>query len=73
LYWFIVGIHIFVSIGLIGAVLLHSGRGTGLSASFGGGASTFSGSTMIEKNLDRITVGLAIVFIVTSLILVFLF
>lgn len=42
---------------LIGAVLLHKGRGGGLSSLFGGGMqSSLSGSSMAEKNLDRITV-----------------
>ena len=41
----------------IGLVLLHSGRGGGLSDMFGGGlGATAAGSTVAEKNLDRITV-----------------
>ena len=67
-------IHIFVSIGLIITVLLHSGKGGGLAGAFGGGTdSTFSGSSMMEKNLDKITIVFAVVFLVTSLILVILF
>lgn len=67
---FLIVVHIIVSIALIGAVLLHSGRGTGLSSAFGGGLPTgFTGSTMIEKNLDRLTIVLAIIFIITSLAL----
>jgi len=64
-------IHTFVSLGLIGAILLHSGKGTGLSSSFGGGLpSALGGSGIVERNLDRITVGLAITFALTSIILV---
>lgn len=67
-------IHIFVCLGLIGAVLLHAGRGGGLSSAFGGGLpSTFSGSTIMERNLDRITIALAVCFAITSVLLVFLY
>ncbi len=64
-------LHTLVSLGLIGAVLLHSGKGTGLSNAFGGGIpSAIGGTGVIERNLDRITIGLAVVFIFTSIILV---
>jgi preprotein translocase subunit SecG len=64
-------VHTLVSLGLVAAVLLHSGKGTGLSSSFGGGApSTFGGTGAIEKNLDRITIVLALIFIFTSVSLV---
>ena len=66
--------HISVSLGLVISVLLHSGKGGGLSSSLGGGASgsLFSGSHIVEKNLDRITIVLGGVFAVTSLLLVWL-
>lgn len=67
---FVIVIHTIVSLGLIFFVLLHAGKGGGLSEVFGGGiSSTFSSSSIIEKNLDRITIGLAIIFAVTTLIL----
>ena len=45
-------------------VLLHKGKGGGLSSLFGGGVqANLSGSTTVEKNLDRITILLAIVWI----------
>lgn len=68
---FIVVAHIVISVSLIAAILLHSGRGTGLSNAFGGGGlpSSFTGATMIEKNLDRLTIILAIIFSVTSITL----
>ena len=44
------------SLGLILMVLLHRGKGGGLSSLFGGGVqSSLSGSTVVEKNLDRLT------------------
>lgn len=71
---FLVIIHTLVSIGLILAILLHSGRGTGLSSSFGGGVSSALGGTgVVEKNLDRITIALALIFTFTSIALVVLF
>ncbi len=43
-------------------VLLHSGKGGGLSDMFGGMGSVAAGSTVVERNLDRITVVAALVF-----------
>lgn len=55
---------------LIGLVLMHSGRGGGLSDMFGGGlGSTAAGSTVVEKNLDRLTVIFALIFAFTTLAL----
>jgi preprotein translocase subunit SecG len=45
------------SILMIVLVLLHKGKGSGLSDLFGGGlSSTYGGSSVVEKNLDRITI-----------------
>jgi preprotein translocase subunit SecG len=66
-------IHVTVSLGLMVSVLLHSGKGGGLSSALGGAApSTFSGSYMVEKNLDKITIVLGSVFAITTLLLVWL-
>ncbi|MEZ5094162.1 preprotein translocase subunit SecG [Nocardioides sp.] len=47
---------------LIVMVLLHKGRGGGLSDMFGGGvSSSLGGSSVAERNLDRLTVGLGVV------------
>jgi preprotein translocase subunit SecG len=63
----VLGFHIIVSMGLILLVLLHSGRGGGLSDMFGGGlGASAAGSTVVEKNLDRITVVAALIFVFTS-------
>jgi preprotein translocase subunit SecG len=61
--------HVALSVGLVVLVLLHSGKGGGLSDMFGGGAGLAAGSTVVEKNLDRITVALAITWIFTTIIL----
>ncbi|HEX5986810.1 MAG TPA: preprotein translocase subunit SecG [Nocardioides sp.] len=53
---------ILTSLLLILLVLLHKGRGGGLSDMFGGGVSSgLGGSSVAEKNLDRITVGTAVI------------
>ncbi|MDZ4170406.1 MAG: preprotein translocase subunit SecG [Coriobacteriia bacterium] len=60
----------FVSaIGLIAFVLLHSGKGTGLSEMLGGVMSpTASGTSIIEKNLDRITIVFAAAFMISLIV-----
>ena len=61
------------SVLLVLLVLLHRAKGGGLSTLFGGGVqSSLSGSTVVEKNLDRITVVAAIVFAFTTIALVLL-
>ena len=56
---------ILVALLLIVFILLHAGRGGGLSDMFGGGAG-LSGGTAVEKNLDRITVVTASIFGLTT-------
>ncbi|HEX2273876.1 MAG TPA: preprotein translocase subunit SecG [Acidimicrobiales bacterium] len=66
----VVAIHVVVSLALIMLVLLHSGRGGGLSDMFGGGmGSAAAGSTVVERNLDRITVAACVVFAFSTIIL----
>lgn len=67
---FLIVLHIIVSVGLILAILLHRGKAYGLSMTIGGGLpSTFAGSGIVEKNLNRITIGLAVIFGLTSVAL----
>ncbi len=63
-------IEVLSALGLIFLILMHSGRGGGLSDMFGGavGAAT-QGSTVVEKNLDRITIATALIFAFTTLTL----
>jgi preprotein translocase subunit SecG len=65
--------HIILSVALIALVLLHSGKGGGLSDVFGGGMSTSSltGSTVVERNLDRLTVLVGILFGISTFSLTF--
>ena len=54
------------SVLLVVAVLLHRGRGGGLSSLFGGGMqSSLAGSSVAEKNLDRITLLLGAVWLIS--------
>jgi preprotein translocase subunit SecG len=63
-------IHTIVCIMLVVLILLHSGRGGGLSDMFGGGVGqAAAGSTMVERNLDRLTVATALIFSFTTVIL----
>jgi preprotein translocase subunit SecG len=69
----VVAVHVVLAIGLIVFVLLHSGKGTGLSSMFGGMSSAAGGTSIIEKNLDRITVGLAVGWALTSVVLMMVY
>ncbi|MGB5186318.1 MAG: preprotein translocase subunit SecG [Acidimicrobiia bacterium] len=57
-------IQLLISLALIFLILLHAGRGGGVSDMFGGGMSSgnITGSTVVERNLDRLTVVIAISF-----------
>jgi preprotein translocase subunit SecG len=66
-------IDVIASFTLILFILLHAGRGGGLSDMFGGGMNTsLGGSTVVERNLDRLTVAAATVFGITSVFLALL-
>jgi len=68
----LVVIHVIASLLLILFILLHAGRGGGVSEMFGGGMqSQAMGSTVMEKNLDRITIVTAIIFTGTTILLAF--
>jgi preprotein translocase subunit SecG len=56
---------------LIFLILLHSGRGGGLSDMFGGGqlGGSMAGSTVVERNLDRLTVITGVIFMFTTVLL----
>ena len=69
----LVAFHSLVCALLIFLILLHSGRDAGLSGAFGVGSSSgsFGGSSaIVEKNLDRITVVVAVLFFISTYLLV---
>ncbi|MDA8369361.1 MAG: preprotein translocase subunit SecG [Nocardiopsaceae bacterium] len=58
------------SVLLILMVLLHKGKGGGLSDLFGGGVtSSLGGSSVVERNLDRLTIATGLVWIVCVVVL----
>jgi preprotein translocase subunit SecG len=65
-----VAIEVASASGLILLILMHSGKGGGLSDMFGGSmGSAAQGSTVVERNLDRITIILALIFAFATLVL----
>jgi preprotein translocase subunit SecG len=66
----LVVLQVISSIGMVVFILIHSGKGGGLSDMLGGTLNaTAAGSTVAERNLDRITVLLGLVFVFTSVAL----
>jgi preprotein translocase subunit SecG len=68
----LVVIHVLFSVLLISLVLMHSGKDAGLSGAFGvgGGSGAYGGSSaIVEKNLTRITVVVAVLFFLTTFLL----
>jgi preprotein translocase subunit SecG len=66
-------LHTVFSVALVSLILLHSGKGGGLSSSLGGGmGSTFSGTTIMEKNLTRLTLIVVALFALSTVALIFL-
>ena len=61
---------ILTSLGMVVLVLLHKGKGGGLSNMFGGGvSSSLGGSAVVEKNLDRLTIVCGLVWFVSIIAL----
>ena len=66
----LLSIHILVCISLIGIVLIQGGKGAQAGASFGGGGSnTVFGATGGQSFLSKVTTGVAVIFMLTSLAL----
>ena len=70
--YLMVVVNIISMLGMVGGVLMHSGRGGGLSDMFGGGGVAALGSTSAERNLTRITTVLALIWVFTVVALGFL-
>ncbi|HEV2753219.1 MAG TPA: preprotein translocase subunit SecG [Solirubrobacteraceae bacterium] len=63
-------LEVILSITLIFLILMHSGKDAGLSGAFGVGSSTGSvGGSLVERNLNRWTVGVALAFALNAIIL----
>jgi preprotein translocase subunit SecG len=64
-------VQVFISVVLIFLILMHSGKDAGLSGAFGvgTGAGPFGGGSLVERNLNRWTVGFAIAFVLNTIVL----
>jgi preprotein translocase subunit SecG len=66
------GVQVLLGVGLIVLVLMHSGKDTGLSGMFNPGAGGYGGTAVMERNLTRLTIAVAIVFTANVIALGFL-
>ena len=64
-------IQVIFAVVLIFCILLHSGKDAGLSGAFGvgGGGGGLGGGSMVERNLDRVTILVAVLFAVNTIVL----
>ena len=67
----LVGMDTVIGVGLLLLVFLHSGKDAGLSTTLGGGGS-FGGTGVVQKNLDRLTVGFAVAFFIVTIALAYI-
>ncbi len=65
-------VQIIICVGLVFLILMHSGKDAGLSGAFGvgSGAGPLGGGSLVERNLNRWTVGFAIVFVINTVVLI---
>ena len=65
-------LQVFISVVLVFLILMHSGKDAGLSGAFGvgTGAGPFGGGSTVEQNLNRWTIGFAIVFVLNTIVLI---
>jgi preprotein translocase subunit SecG len=65
-------LQVFLCVVLIFLILMHSGKDAGLSGAFGvgSGAGPLGGGSLVEQNLNRWTVGFAVLFVVNTIVLI---
>jgi preprotein translocase subunit SecG len=65
-------VQVIISVGLVFLILMHSGKDAGLSGAFGvgSGAGPLGGGSLVERNLNRWTVGFAVLFAVNTIVLI---
>jgi preprotein translocase subunit SecG len=65
-------VQVIICVGLVFLILMHSGKDSGLSGAFGvgTGAGPLGGGSLVERNLNRWTVGFAIAFVINTFILI---
>ncbi len=70
--YFTLVLNVVSMVAMIAGILMHSGRGGGLSDMFGGGGGAALGSSAAERNLNRITFIFALIWVITVIALGFL-
>ena len=65
-------LQVFLCVVLVFLILMHSGKDSGLSGAFGVGTGTgpIGGGSLVERNLNRWTIGFALVFVINTLVLI---
>ncbi len=65
-------LQVLLCVGLVFLILMHSGKDAGLSGAFGvgTGAGPLGGGSLVERNLNRWTVGFAVVFVINTVVLI---
>ena len=65
-------VQVVLCVGLVFLILMHSGKDSGLSGAFGvgSGAGPLGGVSLVERNLNRWTVGFALLFAINTIVLV---
>jgi preprotein translocase subunit SecG len=65
------GLQVILAVLVIVLILMHSGKDSGLSGAFGvgTGAGPFGGGSLVERNLNRWTIGFAVVFVLNVILL----
>lgn len=73
MFYIVLTMHLVLCVTLIGLVLLQQGKGADMGAAFGGGSNTLFGATGATAFITKFTTGIAIAFMVTSVLLVNLY
>jgi preprotein translocase subunit SecG len=71
-YGFLSVVQVIICVVLVFLILLHSGKDAGLSGAFGiggAGAGPFGGGSLVERNLNRWTIGFAVALVVNTILL----
>jgi len=68
--YFLLAVHVFLCLALIGLVLIQQGKGADMGAAFGGGSNTLFGASGAGNFITKLTTGVCIAFMVTSVLLV---
>ncbi len=65
-------VQVLLCVGLIFLILMHSGKDAGLSGAFGvgTGAGPLGGGSLVERNLNRWTIGFAVLFVINTIVLI---